>query len=333
VKTCSRRLFLHSSLTLAGLGLLAGCGRLPWQAPPAKVPRVGLLWASEASNPNYEAFRAGLRELGYVEDRNIRLEARSSDGDDDRLPSLAAELVSVPVDVIVTEGSPGTAAARAAAGTIPIVMARIGDPVGAGFVASLARPGGTITGLSFVAPELSGKRLQLLKETVPGLTRLGVPWVPANPSHAIQVREIQEAGEALGVQVLPLEVHGANDFEPAFQSATQLSVGGLIVFADPFFSSQRAQIVGLAGQSRLPTIYNAKEFVDAGGLMSYGPNTMDMFRRAATYVDKILKGAKPADIPVEQPTKFDLVINLTTARALGLTIPQEVLMQATEVIQ
>jgi putative ABC transport system substrate-binding protein len=275
----SRREFVVGA---AGLGLLAGCGRLPWQAQqPAKMSRVGLLWASDPSNPNYEAFRAGLRDLGYVEDRDIHLEARWSDGEDDRLPSLAAELVSIPVDLIVTEGTPGTAAARAVASTIPIVMAQIGDPVGAGFVASLAQPGGTITGLSFVVQLLSGKRLELLKQTVPGLTRVGVPWVPANPTHALQVREIQEAGEALGVQVLSLPVNGANDFEPTFHTATQESVEGLMVFADPFFSSQRAQIVGLAERSRLPAIYSNRQFADAGGLMAYGPNTGALYRRAA----------------------------------------------------
>jgi putative ABC transport system substrate-binding protein len=318
----------------AGLGLLAGCGRLPGQAaPPAKVSRVGLLWASDASSPNYEAFRVGLRELGYVEDQNIRLEARWSDGDDDRLPSLAAELVSLPVDLIVTDGAAGTAAARAAAGAIPIVMARIGDPVGAGFVASLARPGGTITGVSFGVPLLSAKRLQLLQETVPGLTRVGVPWDPANSGETIQVREIQKAGEALGVQVLALPVNGANDLEPAFDTATRERVGGLLVFADPFFSNQRAQVVGLAARSRLPAMYTLREFVDAGGLMAYGPNADALFRRAPYYVDRILKGAKPADLPVEQPMTFDFVVNMKTAQALGITFPNEIMLQVTEVIQ
>jgi putative ABC transport system substrate-binding protein len=328
----SRRRFVQG-VGVAGLALVAGCGRLPGQAQPAaKVPRVGLLWASGASNPHYEAFLAGLRELGYVDGQNIRLESRWSDGDDDRLPSLAAELARVPVDIIVTEGTPGTAAARAAAGTIPIVMARAADPVGAGFVASLARPGGTITGVSSITTILPGKRLELLKETVPGLTHVGVAWSLTNPADEISVRETQAAGEALGVQVLALPVHGANDLEPAFHAAMREGIGGLMVFGNPFFVSQRAQFVGLAAQSRLPAMYTNRQFVDVGGLMAYGANTYALYRRAAYYVDRILKGVKPADLPVEQPREFDFVINLRTAQALGLTIPPHVLLQATEVL-
>jgi putative ABC transport system substrate-binding protein len=328
----NRRAFVAGA-GLVGLGLAAGCGRLPWQGPqPATVPKVGLLWASDASNPHYEAFRAGLRELGYVEGQNLHLESRWSDGDDDRLPALAAELVRPPVDVIVTEGTRGTAAAQAAAGTIPIVMAQIADPVGAGFVASLARPGGTITGLSILAAQLSQKRLDLLKETLPGLTRVGVPWNFTNPASEIQFRETQAAGEILGVEVVSFQVHGANDLEAAVQSATRESVGGLIVFGDPFFASQRAHIVALAERSRLPVMYNHRQFVDAGGLMSYGPNNYALYRRAAYYVDRILKGAKPADLPVEQPMTFDFVVNLKTARELGITFPNEIMLQVTEVI-
>ena len=328
----SRRRFVQG-VGAVGLGLLAGCGRWPGQAPaPAKVPRLGILAASDASNPDWEALRAGLLELQYVDGQNIAIVFRSSDGDDARLPSLAAELVSVPVDLIVTEGTAGTAAARAA-GDIPIVMVQSGDPVGAGLVASLARPGGTITGLSSFAPVLSSKRLELLKETVPGLTRVGVPWIPTNPVHVIQVRQIQEAGEASGVQVLSLPVYGSNDLEPAFHAATHEGAGGLIVFGDSFFQSERARIVGLAAQSRLPVIYNNRQPVDAGGLMAYGPSRSAMFRRGSYYVDRILKGAKPADLPVEQPMVFDFVINLQTAQALGLTIPPHVLLQATEVIE
>jgi putative ABC transport system substrate-binding protein len=318
---------------VAGLGLLAGCGRWPGQAPaPAKVPRLGILAASDASNPDWDALRAGLQELGYVDGQNIGIVFRSSDGDDKQLPSLAAELVSVPVDLIVTEGTGGTAAARGA-GNLPIVMAQSGDPVGAGLVANLARPGGTITGLSSFAPVLGSKRLELLKETVPGLTRVGVPWIPTNPVHVIQVREIQEAGEASGVQVLPLEVHGGNDLEPAFHAATREGAAGLIVFGDTFFQSERARTVALAAQSHLPVIYNNRQPVDAGGLMAYGPSRSAMFRRGAYYVDRILRGTPPAELPVEQPTTFEFVINLKTAQALGLTIPQHVLLQATEIIQ
>jgi putative ABC transport system substrate-binding protein len=331
-RSVSRRRFVQGA-GVAGLGLLAGCGQLPRQTQPAaKVPRLGILGASDASNPDWEALRAGLRELQYVDGQNISIVIRSSDGDDERLRSLAAELVAVPVDLIVTEGTAGTAAVRAA-GPLPIVMAQSGDPVGAGLVASLARPGGTVTGMSSFAPVLSSKRLELLKETVPGLTRVGVPWMPTNPVHVIQVRQIQEAGEASGVQVLPLEVHGTNDLEPAFEAATREGVTGLIVFGDAVFESERARIVGLAAQSRLPVIYNNRQPVDAGGLMGYGPSRSAMFRRAAYYVDRILKGAQPADLPVEQPREFEFVINLKTAQTLGLTIPQHVLLQATEVIQ
>jgi putative ABC transport system substrate-binding protein len=267
-----------------------------------------------------------------VDGQNIGLVFRSSEGNDERLPSLATELVAVPVDLIVTEGAAATAAAQAA-GNIPIVIAQSGDPVGAGLVASLARPGGTITGLSSFAPVLSGKRLELLKETVPGITRVGVPWMPTNPVHVIQLRQIEEAGEAWGVQVLSLPVHGGDDLEPAFHAATREGAGGLIVFGDAVFGSERARIVGLAAQSRLPVIYNNRPFVDAGGLMAYGPSRSAMFRRAAYYVDRILKGTKPADLPVEQPMTFDFVVNMKTAQALGIRFPNEIMLQVTEVIQ
>src|SRR5215211_2001046 len=287
----SRRAFVQR-VGLVGAGLLTGCGRLPGQAPAsAKVPQVGLLGASNASNPDWEALRAGLLDLGYIDGQNIGLVFRSSEGDDARLPALAAELVSVPVDLIVTEGAAATAAARAA-GDLPIVMALSGDPVGAGLVASLARPGGTITGSSSFAPVLGGKRLELLKETVPGLTRVGVPWMPTNPVHVIQVQQIQAAGEALGVQVLSLPVQGGDDLAPAFHAATREGAAGLIVFGDAVFASERARIVGLAAQSHLPVIYNHRQFVAAGGLMAYGPSLPSLFRRAAYYVDRILKGTQ-----------------------------------------
>jgi putative ABC transport system substrate-binding protein len=332
VSPWSRRQFVVG-VGASGLGLVAGCGRLPWQAPaPAKVPRVGLLGASDASNPDWEALRAGLLDLGYIDGQNIGLVFRSSEGDDARLPSLAAELVSVPVELIVTEGAAATAAARAA-GDIPIVMALSGDPVGAGLVASLARPGGMITGSSSFAPVLGGKRLELLKETVPGLTRVGVPWMPTNPVHVIQVQQIQAAGEALGVQVLSLPVQGGDELEPAFHAATREGAAGLIVFGDAVFASERARIVGLAAQSRLPVIYNHRQFVAAGGLMGYGPSRSALFRRAAYYVDRILNGTKPADLPVEQPMTFDFAVNLTTAEALGITFPESIRLQVTEVIR
>ena len=303
-------------------------------AQPPKVPRIGILWPSPISAiaHNFEAFRQGLRELGYVEGQNIAIEFRSAEGKWERLPDLAAELVRLRVDVIVTN-TPAALAAKQATRTIPIVMAVSGDPVGDGLVASLARPGGNVTGLSLMVPELGGKRLQLFKEVVPRASRVAVLSNPTVPYTGRVVREMQAAAGVLGVQLQLLESRSPEDIDRAFEAAIRGRASALMVVDDPLIFTHRARILALASKSRMPAIYPWREFVDAGGLMSYAANLADSFRRAAAYVDKILKGTKPADLPVEQPTKFELVINLKTAKALGLTIPPSVLLRADRVIE
>ena len=309
---------------------------LPAEAqPPARIFRIGYLGSPSPSAGSHlvDAFRQGLRDLGYVEGRNIAIEYRGAEGHYDRLPDLAAELVRLKVVVIVAVGGPAGPAAQQATKTIPIVLVLSGAPVEAELVASLARPGGNITGLSLQHPELTAKRLQLLKEVVPKVSRMAVLWNPAGPIGAPQMRETEVAARTFGVKLQSLEVRGPDDLERAFQGAARGRAGALLVLGDAMLASHRPRIVGLAAKSRLPAMYWSREFVDAGGLMSYGPNFPDQFRRAATYVDKILKGAKPADLPVEQPTRFELVVNLKTAKALGLTIPPSILIRADQVIQ
>jgi putative ABC transport system substrate-binding protein len=301
---------------------------------PAKVRRIGYLGLNTPStNPRFDAFRQGLRQLGYTEGKNIIFESRTADGKLDRLSELAAELVRLRVDVIVTRGSPPTRAAKAATSTIPIVMTQDPDPVGNGFVASLARPGGNITGLSNVAPEISGKQLELLREIVPKLSRVAVFGSSAVPGHALQLREIGLAAGPSNVQLQSLDVLGPKDIETAFRAASDQRAEGLIVFGSGILVGQRTRIVEFAVKSRLPAIYSGPTYMDAGGLMSYGVNQIDLERRAATYVDKILKGAKPADLPVEQPKKFEFTINLKAAKQIGLTIPPNVLARADRVIK
>jgi putative ABC transport system substrate-binding protein len=302
----------------------------------AKVPRIGILWfgsPAAAPSPHLDAFRQGLREFGYVEGRNIVLESRSSTRRLDLLPGLAANLVHLGVDLIVAAGDPAVHAVESATRAVPIVMVGSADPLGSGFIASLARPGGNITGLSTLSPELSGKRLVLLREVLPGISRLAVLLNPADPAKTLDVRELQSAARALGLHLQTLEVRGPGDFEAAFARMTEERVEALMALGDPLTVTYRIQIVDLAARSRLPAIYDLREFVDAGGLMSYGPSLPELFRRAAAYVDKILKGAKPADLPLEQPTKFELAVNLKAAEALGLTIPPLFLFQADEVIR
>jgi putative tryptophan/tyrosine transport system substrate-binding protein len=304
--------------------------------PLAKVPRVGMLWFGSpigGPSPHLEAFRQGLRELGYTEGQNIVIESRHAAMRPALLPDLAANLVLSKVDVIVAAGDPAIHAARHATSTIPIVMVAGADPVGSGLVTSLARPGRNLTGLSALSPELSGKRLQLLTEAIPRVSRMAVFWNPADPAKALELREIQATGQALGVQLQLLEVRGPEDFESAFAAMARDRAEALIILGDPLTLSHRMRIVDLAAKSRLPGIYDVQEFVEAGGLMAYGPSLPDLFRRAAAYVDKILKGAKPGTLPVEQPMKFELIINLKTAKALGLTIPQSVLFLADRAIQ
>ena len=302
---------------------------------PGKVHRIGILWPTSlsAGQPRLEAFRQGLRELGYVEGQNIAIEVRSAEGKVERLPGLAAKLVRLKVDVIVAAGTQAALAAKQATSTIPIVMAAVGDPVATGLVASLARPGGNLTGPSLMLPELIGKQLELLKEVVPKVSRVAVLWNSANPLGPPQMREAEGAARALRVRLQLLDVRDPNDFDTAFAAMTKERAGALLVIPDVVFVTHRARVADLAAKSRLPAVYWTRELVEAGGLMAYGANIPDMYRRAATYVDKILKGTKPGDLPIEQPTRFELVINLKTAKALGLTIPQSVLLRADEVIQ
>ena len=301
----------------------------------AKVARIGYLANHVASSPHLpEAFRQGLRDLGYVEGRNVVIEYRDAEGKLERLRALAAELVALKVDVIVASAYPGTLAAKNATNTIPIIMVAVADPVRIGLIASLVRPGGNITGLTLLAgTEIVGKHLELLKEAVPNLSRVAVLWNPANPMHVLRLREVEVAGRSLRVQLQILKVQGPEEFDSAFAAMTRERAGALYVVGDPMLSQHRRRLAELAAKSRLPAVYELKDHAEAGGLMAYGPNILDMYRRAATYVDKILKGAKPADLPVEQPTKFELVINLKTAKALGLTIPQSLLQRADEIIQ
>ena len=295
-----------------------------------KVYRVGLLRDGSPPDPNVEAFRQGLRELGYVEGQNIAIEYRWAEGKRDRLPGLAAELVALKVDLIVTAGTTVTRAAKQATGTIPIVMAAIGDPVAAGLVASLAHPGGNITGLSILGPELAGKRLQLLKELLPGLSRVAVLSTLGNPHNALEFQWVRVAAQALGVELELLELRDPDELESA---VNRVRPDALVTLSDPALFDHRSRVVNLAAAGRLPAIYEHREYVAAGGLMSYARSQSDLHRRAAAYVDKILKGAKPADLSIEQPTKFELVINLKTAKALGLTIPQSLFVLADRVIE
>jgi putative ABC transport system substrate-binding protein len=324
-----RRRFLLTSL--------AGVVAAPVAAgAQQKVARIGYLAADLKASPHFpEAFRQGLRDLGYVEGQNILIEYRSAEGHLDRLSALAGELVRLKVDVLVSEGTPPSVAAKNTTRTIPIVFVTP-DAVGSGLVASLARPGGNVTGLSFLGPETAAKCLQLLKEAVPGITRAAVLSHPGNPGEATRkniLRETEIAARALGVQLQFLEAHGPDDFERAFAEMRRGRAEGLTVLTSIMFFSERRRLVDLAAKNKLPTVYPWKEPVDAGGLLAYGPNLPDLLRRAAGYVDRILKGAKPADMPVEQPTKFELIVNLKAAKALGLTIPPSLLLRADQVIE
>jgi putative ABC transport system substrate-binding protein len=303
--------------------------------PPAKVWRIGFLspgWFALHTR-NREAFVQGLRELGWMEGHNIAIEYRYTEGSYERLPALAAELVRLKVDVIFAPSAPATQAAKQATTTIPIVMDTLGDPVKAGFVTGLAQPGGNITGTAGFAPELGGKQLELLKTAVPGLTAVAALANPANPNTLHALREIVRAAQALEVQLRHVDVREASELDAALAVMTSERTDALIVLPDPMVFGQRQRLVEWAAKRRLPVMYFTREFVEAGGLMTYGPDLASRFRHAATYVDKILKGATPADLPVEQPIKFELVINLKTAQAMGLTLPPTFLFQATEVIQ
>jgi putative ABC transport system substrate-binding protein len=325
--------------TFFGLSLIAMLLALSFPAEaqqPAKIPRIANLIGAPpaAAAARIEAFRQGLRELGYVEGKNIIIELRSAEGKLDRLPALAAELVRLKVDIIVTAGPLPTRAAKEATTTIPIVMTNDPDPVATGFVASLARPGGNITGLSTLAPELSGKRLELLKETTPKLSRVAVFGTSTFPGNAQSLKEVELAAKAFGVKPQYLDVLSPKDIETAFRAAGKGRADAVLwLVAGGVAAAHQTEIAELAVKSRLPVIYSDSRYVDAGGLMSYATNIFDLDRRAATYVDKILKGRTPADLPVEQPTKFEFVINLKAAKQIGLTIPPNVLARADKVIK
>ena len=321
-------------------GITAGLLAAPLAAeaqPEVKIARIGYLSGNLASNSRLrEAFLQGLRDLGYVEGRNVVIEYRDAEGKLERLPALAAELVALKVEVIVAPITPAVLAAKQATRTIPIVFVFVGDPIADGLVTSLARPGGNVTGLSNLAQELVGKRLEHLKQAVPGVSRVAVLWQPGAFGDRTEKglrKEAEVAARARVVRVQFVEARGPENFDRAFSEMTTARAGALIVLSSSMFVNERRRLVDLAAKNRLPALYPTRESVDAGNLMSYGPNLADSFRRAATYVDKILKGAKPGDLPVEQPTKFELVINLRAAKALGLTIPQSVLARADQVIQ
>jgi len=330
----TRRAFLLAAATWLALAWTGAVFAQSKQAP-AKVPRIGLLSPSSPSDaaPWHEAFRQGLRDRGWVEGKNINIEYRYAEGRNDRLPDLASDLVRLKVDVIVASASPDALAAQKATKAIPIVVTAAGDPVATGLVESLARPGGNITGLSQMAVELVGKRLELLKEMVPKLSRVAVLWNPQAVASTLGWKELQLPARQLGIQLHSLEVRSPNEFDQAFEAATRARAGALFILPDPLIFTNLKRIADHATKSRLPSVFQTSVFADAGGLVTYGPDRADLYRRAATYVDKILKGAKPGDLPIEQPTKFELVVNLKTAKALGITIPQTIMVQADRVIE
>ena len=329
---------MHRRTFLAGTGtVLLAAPLAPEAQQAAKVARIGFLATNLAANSHLpDAFRQGLRDLGYVEGRNVLIEYRDAEGKLDRLPALAAELVALKVDVIVAPNTPAALAAQQTTRTLPIVFIGVGEPVRSGLVTTLARPGGNVTGLSVISPELVGKWLELLKQAVPGVSRVAAlrqPGAMDDRTEKDMLEGADVAARKLGVRLQFVEARGPADFQRAFSDMARARAGALTVRPAPMFMSERRRLVDLAAENRLPTVYPWREFVDAGGLMAYGPNLAGLYRRAATYVDKILKGAKPADLPIEQPSKFELVINLKTAKALGLAIPQSLLLRADEVIQ
>lgn len=324
-----RRTFIGSVAS----GLLA----LPFAAepqPPGKVYRLGILVNTrDVLRTSWDEFFRELRDRGYVEGQNLSIEWRYSEGHAERWPELATELVGLKVDAIVVNTTPAALAAKKATSTIPVIITTAIDPVGAGLAASLARPGGNVTGIGLLVPELSAKALVLLKEAVPRVTRVAVLWNAANPALAAVWRDLEATATATGLVLLSQQVRDPKDFEPAFVAIAQEQPGGLLVVSDALLTQYRSRIVEFTTQKHLPAVSGPREFAELGGLMSYGVNSPDMFRKAANYVDKVLRGAKPADLPIEQPTKFELVINLKTAKALGLTIPQSILLRADEVIE
>jgi putative ABC transport system substrate-binding protein len=303
------------------------------QAQPVGVPRIGILAPTTCLHPNYQALREGLRALGYVEGQTIVIECREAAGRYERVAEMTAELVQLKVDVLITDGLLPARAAKQATKTIPIVMGAIGDPVGSGLVDSLARPGANITGLTLATAEMNTKRLELLKAMAPESTRVALLTNPGNPGAAQGIRESEAAARSLGLKIRVVDARGPEDFERAFADMVKERVNAVVLLPDPILFDQRTRIIALAAKYRLPAVGEAREFADAGGLMTYGPRIDENFRRAAFFVDKVLRGAKPGDLPVEQPTTFELVINRKTARALGLTVPASLLQRADRVIE
>lgn len=331
----SRRRFLQGSLALAGLGVLAGCGVPSSQVqPPSRVPLVAMLAGVAAPTPRVEAVQRGLRELGYVDGQNVTFDYRYAEGKEERLPQLAAELVALNPQVIVTINSAAIRPAKTATATIPIVMvADNADPVAVGYIASLAHPGGNVTGLTGLSPAVTQKRLQLLSEAVPGLSRVGMLRNPASQDRDFLWSETESAARTLGLELRALDARKADDFEGAFELAVQEHLQAMVVVRDPLVTTNRQRIADLAARHRIPAMYASPEFVAVGGLMTYGSDTLEMYRRTAAYVDKILRGAKPADLPVEQAEHFEFVINLKAASDLGLAMPESVVLRATEIIR
>jgi putative tryptophan/tyrosine transport system substrate-binding protein len=328
--------FMREKITALTLGALLFALSVPvWAQQATKVPQIGfiIVTSPSANAARIDAFRQGLRDLGYVEGKNIVIQYRWAEGKFDRLPELAAELVRLKVDVIVSAGPQPTRAAKEATSTIPVVMGQDNDPIGNGFIVSLARPGGNITGLSTLYPEISGKQLELLKEIIPRLSHLAVFGNSTQPGNPQSLKKVELAAGALSVQLQYVDVQGPKDTETAFRAASKGHADAVLVLSSPVIFSHRKRFADIAVKNRLPVMYAQPEFVEDGGLMTYGPSITDLYRRAASYVDKILKGAKPAELPVEQPTKFELLINLKTAKQIGLTIPPNVLLRADKVIK
>ena len=333
IRRHSRRAFVRSLAALAACPAIVFNSQSAYAQQPASLRRIGVLLITPIEDKDLQMFRQGLREAGYTEGRDVVIEWRSSNGDFARIPELAADLVERKVDVIVVETTSATIIAKRATSTIPIVMSLVGDPVRSGLVTSLAHPGGNVTGLSLMAAELGAKRLELLKQAIPRLTRVAVLWNPGNPWHAKANADLKAAAPALSLKLSFVGARTPDEFAPAFSEISRMHAQGLYVTVDGIFFTHRTKLLNLVSKARLPAIYSDKRFVYEGALMSYGPDVGDVFRRSAGYVDKILKGAKPGDLPIEQPTKFELAVNLKTAKALGIAIPQSILQRADEVIR
>jgi putative tryptophan/tyrosine transport system substrate-binding protein len=330
----SRRAFISSLAALAAGSVTALKPHNARAQQPASPRRIGVLLVGfSPESKEAQAFRQGLRDAGYAEGRDVVIEWRSANGDYDKVPALVADLVQRKVDVIVVESTVAARAVKRATSTIPIVMAIVADPVGSGLVTNLAHPGGNVTGLSLMSTDLNAKRLQLLKEAIPRLTRVAILWNPDTPYHTKVVEDLKAVAPLLSIELSFVGVRTPEEFGPAFSAISQAHAQALYVIDDPFFFTHRMTLLKLASKVRLPAVYGQRPFADPGGLMSFGPNFGDVFRRSAAYVDKILKGAKPGDLPIEQPTKFEFVVNLKTAKALGITIPQSILVRADEVIR